>query len=80
MGIEDAMSEVFEDPTFQKRMQLFMEMGPRNAGKGQVMSPKGISQNKGSPIAHNILTPGQEFNQDAQQLAGVGQSAFGGGM
>jgi hypothetical protein len=78
MGIEDAMSEVFEDPTFQKRMQLFMEMGPKNAGKGQVMSPEGISQNKGSPIAHNILTPGQDFNKDAQQLAGVGQAAFGG--
>lgn len=78
MGIENSMSEIFEDPTFQKRMQLFMEMGPKDAGKGQILSPKGISQQGGFPMKHNILTPGQEFNQQSQELAGIGQSTFGG--
>jgi len=78
MGIEDSMSEVFEDTTFQKRMQIFMQMGPQKPDKGKILSSKGIMQQGGFPMKHNILTPGQEFNQNAQELAGIGQSAFGG--
>lgn len=78
LGIEDSMSEVFEDPTFQKRMQLFMEMGPQDAGKGKMMSPQGIMQNQGSPMKHNILTPGQDFNQQSQMGAADMQSVIQG--
>jgi len=78
LGIEDMVSEVFDDPTFSKRMQLFMQMGPQDAGKGNMLNTKAISQNGGFPMQHNILTPGQEFNQQSQELAGIGQQAFGG--
>lgn len=76
MGITDAMNEVFEDPTFRKRMEQFQMQGPKDAGKG-VLSPKGIAQNEGFPMARNILSPESEFKQEAQGLAGIGQSALG---
>jgi len=78
LGIEDAISEVFNDPTFQQRMQLFMQMGPKDAGKGQIMSPKGIAQNEGFPMKRNILTPGQDFNQQSQMGAADMQSIMQG--
>jgi len=78
LGIEDAISEVFNDPTFQQRMQLFMQMGPKDAGKGQIFSPKGIAQNQGSPMKRSILTPGQEFNQQSQMGAADMQSVMQG--
>ena len=77
MGIADALAEVFEDPTFRKRMDYFMMMGPKDAGKG-ILSPKGVAQNEGFPMAKNILSPGAEFNQEAQGLAGIGQAAMRG--
>ena len=76
MGIADALTEIFDDPTFTKRMEYFMAMGPKDAGKG-VLSSKGIMQNEGFPMARNILSPESEFNQEAQGLAGIGQSAMG---
>ena len=78
LGIEDAISEVFNDPTFQQRMQLFMQMGPKDAGKGQIISPKGITQNEGFPMKRSILTPGQEFNQQSQMGAADMQSIMQG--
>ena len=75
MGISDALNEIFEDPTFRKRMDYFAMQGPKDAGKG-ILNPKGISQQGGYPLQHSILTPGQEFNQEAQGLAGIGQSAM----
>jgi hypothetical protein len=80
MGIEDSVQETFEDPTFQQRMKTFMAMGPKNAGKGS-LSLAGIRQNGGSPMKRDIMTPGQEQNQAAQQPAAEAQSAAGfGGM
>lgn len=80
MGIEDAVQEIFEDPTFQKRMQMFMSMGPQNAGKGS-LSMKGVLQNGGSPLKRDIASPSKEANQSIQQPAAEAQSAMGfGGM
>jgi len=76
LGIADALSEVFNDPTFAKRMEYYKAMGPKDAGKG-VITTEGIRQQGGFPMAREILTPGQEFNQEAQGLAGIGQSALG---
>lgn len=76
MGIEDSVQEIFQDPTFEKRMQTFMMMGPKNAGKGG-LSMAGIRQNGGSPMKHDIMTPGQEQNQAFQQPAAEAQSAMG---
>jgi len=78
LGIEDAISEVFNDPTFQQRMELFMQMGPKDAGKGQIISPKGVAQNEGFPMKRNILTPGQDFNQQSQMGAADMQSVMKG--
>jgi len=78
LGIEDAISEVFNDPTFQQRMELFMQMGPKDAGKGQIISPKGVAQNEGFPMKRNILTPGQDFNQQSQMGAADMQSVLKG--
>ncbi len=78
LGIEDSMSEVFADPTFQKRMAMFQQMGPKDGGKGQILSSEGVLQNKGFPGARDIATPMQDFNQNAQELAGIGQQGFGG--
>lgn len=74
-GIEDLMLEIFEDPTFQQRMQWFAQQGPKNAGKGQA-SMGAIQQNGGLASARPIATPQQDFNQNAQQAAGVAQSAM----
>ena len=75
MGISDALNEIFEDPTFRKHMDYFAMQGPKDAGKGG-LSPQGVGQQGGYPLQHSILTPGQEFNQEAQGLAGIGQSAM----
>lgn len=74
-GIDDIMMEVFEDPTFNQRMQWFAQQGPKNAGKGQA-SMGAIQQNGGLASARPIATPTQEFNQNAQETAGMAQSAM----
>jgi len=78
MGIEDSLQEVFQDPTFEKRMQWMMMMGPQDQGKGQLA---GVIQNQGSPSRANIMTPQQDVNQTQQEPAAIAQSAAGfGGM
>ena len=77
LGIEDIMVEVFDDPTFQQRWQIFMQQGPKEAGKGQ-LNIGGVMQNGGYPLSRNILSPQQEFNQQSQETAAIGQSAFRG--
>ena len=56
-------------------IKLMMALGPQNAGKGQVSSAKGVQQNKGFPMARNILGPAAEFNKQAQAGAADSQSA-----
>lgn len=74
MGIADALQEVFEDPTFAQRLQLMMQMGPQNAGKG---SMDGVIQNKGFAGKREIFTPQQEQNQAIQAGGAEAQSAMG---
>ena len=75
MGIADSLMEVFNDPTFAERMQLYMQMGPQSAGKGMV-NPKAVRQQGGFPGQRPIATPTQEFNRGAQETAAIGQSAM----
>lgn len=79
LGLEDIMVEVFEDPTFQQRWQMFTQQGPQDAGKGQILNIGSILQNGGFPMARPIPSPAIEFNQNAQRTAAMGQAAFGGG-
>lgn len=74
MGIADAVQEVFEDPTFQQRMNLMMQMGPQDTGKG---SMSGVIQNKGFAGKRDILSPQQEQNQMIQAGGAEAQSAMG---
>ena len=80
MGIGDWVEDLFYDPEFQQKMQMFLAMGAQNAGKateggGSQISTKGILQNHGFPGQTNI--PGAETidNQNAQMGANDSQSA-----
>lgn len=74
MGIADAVQETFEDPTYEQRLQLMMQMGPQDAGKG---SMAGVIQNKGFAGKRDIFTPRQEQNQQEQMGGAEAQSAMG---
>jgi hypothetical protein len=70
IGIGDFVVDIFDDPEFQKRLSIMMQLNP---GKAEILNPKAIGQNKGFPMSHSILTGEQESNQFAQQTAGEGQ-------
>ena len=74
-GIDDIMMEIFEDPTFQQRMQWFTQQGPKDAGKGQA-SMGAIQQNGGLASARLMTSPTQDFNSNAQETAGMAQSTM----
>ena len=79
MGISDMMIEIFNDPDFQRRMETYMMLGPKAAGKaGGMTNPQAIQQQGGFPGQRPIAGPETQFNQQAQQTAAVGQSAFRG--
>ena len=82
MGIGEWVEDIFYDPQFQQKLEMYMAMGPQNAGKatedgsgGTQLSTKGIMQNGGFPGGANI--PGQATinNQNAQLGANDSQSA-----
>jgi hypothetical protein len=75
LGISESLVEVFNDPTFQQRLEMYIQMGPQPAGKGMV-NPKAVRQQGGFSMQRPVLTPGQEFNQNAQATAAIGQSAM----
>jgi len=75
LGIADSLSEVFNDPKFQERMQIYMLLGPQKKGKG-MLNPAAVMQNKGFPGQQPIATPTQEANQVSQQTAAISQSAM----
>lgn len=74
MGIDEAVQEVFQDPEFQKRLNIMMQMGPQPTGKAEL---QGILQNGGSPMRGNLAGPGTETRQQQQASAAEGQSAMG---
>jgi len=73
MGIQDIVEDMFDDPEFQQKMMLMMQLGPQNPGKAG-NSIAGATQNGGNPQARPITTPGQDFNQQSQQSAAIAQS------
>jgi len=75
LGIGIEMQEIFDDPEFENRLMIMMQMGPQNPGKVSGTSMAGVQQNGGAPMNRNIPTPGQESNQTAQATAAVSQSA-----
>ena len=77
LGIGDWVQDLFNDPEFERKLQLYMAMGPQNSGKagGGSITSEGVMQNQGNPLARPVLTPGQEANQSAQVGAAEGQAA-----
>lgn len=71
MGIGDWVQDMFDDPEFQQKLQLYMAIGPKNAGP----SIGGMQPNQPNPMARPVMTPGQEANQFAQEGAAEGQAA-----
>lgn len=69
LGIGDFMTEVFDDPEFQKRISIMMQLNP-----GKASNNSGIMQNGGLPTMRSILTEQQEQNKFSQQIAGEAQS------
>ena len=78
LGLEDIMVEVFDDPTFQQRMQNFVQQGPKDSGKGSLMNPAAIMQNRGYPMAKSVPSEQTQFNQQSQETAAISQSAYRG--
>jgi len=74
LGIADSLSEVFNDPKFQERMQIYMMMGPKDGSKG-MLNPAAVSQQGGFPGQRPVASPMQEQRQMAQGSAAIGQSA-----
>lgn len=74
LEIGEWMQDIFNDPEFAQKMQIMMMLGSQNAGKGQTLSPQAISQQGGYPLQRNIMSPGQEQNQQAQETAAESQS------
>ena len=75
LEISEMVEELFIDPDFERKMAIQMMLGPQNAGKGQIITPEGVAQQGGYPLAQNVASPQTEFNQQSQQTAAVGQSA-----
>jgi hypothetical protein len=77
-GVADLMIEVFNDPTFQERMQAIQAAGgldPGKAGKGDG-GMAGALQNQGNPSAVPVANEQQQFNQQAQSVAAEAQAQF----
>jgi hypothetical protein len=73
MEIGEWVQDLFEDPEFMQKMEIYMMLGPGNPGKAGLTN-EGVKQNGGFPMKRDVLTPGQEFNQNAQETAAIGQS------
>jgi len=74
LGIGEWVYDLFFDPQFMERLQMFQMLGPANPGKG--ISSDAILQNHGFANKANIQGGGQIFNQNAQRGAAEMQSAI----
>ncbi|HEB41506.1 MAG TPA: hypothetical protein ENI08_00610, partial [Candidatus Dependentiae bacterium] len=63
------VQDLFNDPEFETKMKIFMQLNSKNEGKGEVNTPAAISQNGGYPLQKTILNPGQENNKQSQSVA-----------
>ncbi len=87
LEIGDWMQEVFDDPEFQQKLQMYLllHQGGQGGGAGAgttgstrkagPASTKGIMQNQGFPMKRETTTPGQDVNAAAQSGADLGQQA-----
>ena len=74
---EETMKNTKYDPDYQRKMMIFMSKGPQDAsgksGGGQI-SPAGMAQNGGPPMARPVDSRQTEFNQQSQEGANDSQS------
>ncbi len=87
LEIGDDIQEIFNDPEFQQKLEMYLMMHQGGSGSGAgggtpgstrkagPQSMQGVMQNNGSPTKSNIASPGQEINQLAQSGADSSQSA-----
>lgn len=75
LDVTDEVQDWFNDPQFQQRIELMMQLGPQNAGKAEPVSGQGIRQNGGYPGAKKIAGPQTESRQNAQEGANQSQEA-----
>lgn len=75
LDIDDLMVDVFDDPEFQERLEIMVQMGQGSPGKANAMNPQAVSQEKGSPMRQKVQSPMQENRSASQQTAGAAQSA-----
>lgn len=78
--LED-VDEMFSDPAFQQKLAMYLSVGAKDTGQASTSSSAaGAAQNKGNPQARTVQTPQQDFNQQAQSVAAVAQSANQGNL
>lgn len=68
MGVTEWVQDLFHDPEFAERLQMFQMMSPQNAGPGQTseITNGSILQNHGFANRPSVASGGQMFNQQAQ--------------
>jgi len=76
LEITGDVQDWFVDPELEQKLAILMKLGPQNSGKASMISNAGILQNGGFPESRNILTSGQEQNQNVQMIPAEGQSAY----
>lgn len=74
LDFSDFMTDVFNDPEFQQKLEIMLQMGPQNQGKAS-MNPTAVSQQGGFPMSRGVKSPGQENRSMSQETAGISQSA-----
>jgi hypothetical protein len=77
MGLTTDVMPWFDDPEFNQRMNLRLQLGPQNQGKDG--SGGGQAMQNGGFGGGQVNSPVQQFNQDAQAGANSAQSSMGGG-
>ena len=75
MDILEDVQDWFDDPEFEQKMAMFMNLGPQNAGKAGMGSPEATLQNQGGAMTRPIMSPDQEMNRQSQEGAAESQSA-----
>ena len=73
-GILEDIIDWFDDPDFEQKWMMYSKIGPQDPGKASMITPGAIAQNGGFPQTRQVMSPGQEFNQNSQAGANDGQS------
>ena len=81
MGLTADVMPWFDDPEFNNRMALRLQLGPQNQGKdggGGGSGGSGQAMQNGGFGGGQVNSPSQQFNQDAQAGAIQPQQSAGG--